>query len=73
MIKKKLKGFAVGDTVRLVNDWLPPEAKAKRLKIDKFERHEQVDYAVVRWLGVGVFGYAEKHGTQFPLDEIRKI
>ena len=66
-------GFGVGDTVRLVNDWLPAEAKAKRCKIEHFSKHDRVVFATVRWLGTSVKDYAEKFGTMFPLDELRKI
>lgn len=62
-----------GDTVRIVNDWLPAEAKAKRCKVERIIKYDRVMFAELRWLGSGVADYKEKYGALFPLDELRKI
>lgn len=61
--------FAVGDKVRVVNAWMPEEAKKVRAKIVKFQKNNKMDFAVLYWpKSVDV----REVGNLFPLDELRK-
>lgn len=64
--------FKINERVRLVNDWLPPEAKAKQVVITAFQNNGEL-FAHIRWTGSNAKQFTEQFGTLFPLTELRKI
>lgn len=61
--------FAIGDKVRVVNAWLPEEAKNVRAKIVRFQMNRNMQFAELYWpKSVDV----REVGNLFPLDELRK-
>jgi hypothetical protein len=61
--------FLVGDKVRVVNAWLPEEAKQVKAKIVRFQKNQRMDFAVLYWPKSVV---VREVGNLFPLDELRK-
>ena len=62
----------VNDRCRIVNDWLPAEAKKATVQVIGFQRNLE-RFAKVLWLGRNAREYQEKFGTLFPLQELRAI
>lgn len=55
---------------RIVNDWLPAEAKKATVQVVGFQDNVE-QFARVIWLGKNAKEYQDKFGTLFPLQELR--
>ena len=62
----KSGAFKIGDKVKLIGDWLPPEVKGKRGTIERFQTSGEV-FAIVHTK------YVEQIGTRFPLHELELV
>lgn len=62
----------LNDKCRIVNDWLPAEAKKATVQVVGFQTNGE-QYARVKWLGKQAFVFAKQWGTLFPIKELRAI
>ena len=66
------KSFVVGETVKIVADWVPAEVKRKRVQILKFQENGGV-FAKILWKGSTTVNYDVLYGDLFSIDELKKV
>lgn len=69
---KETKGFNVGETVKIIADWVPAEIKKKRVQILSFQNNGKV-FAKVLWKGSTTVNYDVLYGDLFSIDELKKV
>ena len=69
---KTHKGFFVGETVKIVADWMPAEVKRKRVQILGFQDNGEV-FAKILWKGNTTVNYDVLYGDLFSVEELKKI
>ena len=70
--KSHAGGFTVGETVKIVADWVPAEVKRKRVQILRFQDNGGV-FAKILWKGTTTTGYNALYGDLFSIDELKKV
>ena len=69
---KTHKGFFVGETVKIVADWMPAEVKRKRVQILGFQDNGEV-FVKILWKGSTTIGYDTLYGNLFSVEELKKV
>ena len=75
---KVYHGFTIGETVKIIADWLPTEVKRKRVQIIRFQDHSTNGeppfiFAKILWKGRTTVGYEALYGDLFSIDELKKV
>ena len=75
---KTYKGFSLGETVKIIADWVPAEVKRKRVQIIRFQDHSANGeppfiFCKILWKGSTTIGYDTLYGNLFSIEELKKI
>ena len=62
-----------GDKVKVVADWVDPEARNAIALVDNFQNNGTMKFVKIKWLGKNGRSLEETCGVLFPSDELRKV
>ena len=62
-----------GERVRVVADWIASEDKQRRAAVQSQQKHGQLFFVKIRWVGADSQRLEETYGTLFEESELRKV